>query len=121
MVTKKLWEGKDFEDLYNSLSKEEKLLRRKIRYACFRIQTYIINGHPKYDDSHQEIKDKIESLPDFEGWEKFGKTWDIATPDPIIIVKRKWSIEEEWLAILKHVVPVLPGLEHLEENNKSID
>ena len=103
----KFWENRDFEVLFNSLSKQQKRLRRDIRYGCFRIQKYIVEGCPIYEDSHQLIKDAIEKLENFESWETFAITWDISIPEPLTLVKRKWSIQQEWNAVLTKVVPEL--------------
>lgn len=102
---KTLWENRDFENYFNELSKEKKLLRRQIRYACFRIQKFVVEGKPEIEPEHQKLREEIQSLPGFGGWDKFAVSWDVADPDPITLVKRKFSIEQEWNAVLQNVVP----------------
>lgn len=104
----KLWTKTDFDKLKEEiLTKEELKLRHDLRYACFRIQKEINEGV----ECPQEMKDLVKSIEDmegFEGWQNFAVTWDISHPDPITVVQRMWSIEQEHEQMLERVVRVLP-------------
>jgi len=100
MIT--LWTNADFDVMRQGLSKDNKKLRHDLRYACFRVQNEL-KGGAKADTIHQEIAERIEKLDNFEGWSKFAITWDISTPDPVVLVKRKWSIYQEWDQTLERI------------------
>ena len=103
----KLWANTDFDVLKNGLTTDHKKLRHNIRYACFRVQNEKCGG-AKAEKKHHKIAKMIEAAKGFEGWEHFAATWDIASPDPITIVPRKWSIYQEWDQSLLRVVKPLP-------------
>jgi hypothetical protein len=102
-----LWTNADFDELRKGLGSEGKQLRHEVRYACFRVQNEL-QGGAKADEKHHAIAKEIEKLEGFEGWNKFSITWDISTPSPIVIVKRKWSIYQEWNQTLERVLEPLP-------------
>lgn len=110
------WERADFISLLQILSIEDRKKRHDIRYACFRVQNYI-SGGAKAEKKHITLSKKIEKLDGFEGWEKFAVTWDISTVTPIVLVKRKWSVFEEWDQTLKRVTEPLPGIENGGKGN----
>jgi hypothetical protein len=93
----------------------DKLIRREIRYICFRIQTETEGGNKatseeegpmKYAD---EIKSHMESQDDFGGWRNFAKTWDVDQKAPLVIVARTKSIQSEWNAVLAKEAKDLPS------------
>lgn len=98
----KLWEATDFQVLLTGLSDEEARLRHDIRYACFRIQNEK-NGGAKAEKAHWKTAKKIEKIEGFEGWRNFAITWDVSMPEPLVIVKRKWSIFQEWNQTLERI------------------
>ena len=104
----KLWEKADFALLIRGLNVADRKKRHDTRYACFRMQTHCAGGN-KAEKSHIAITKKIEKLNGFEGWRKFALTWDVSTVSPIKLVKRKWSIYEEWNQTIKRVAEPLPG------------
>ena len=71
------------------------------------MQTYEAGGK-KPEKKYIDITKKIEKMDGFEGWNKFAVTWDISTVNPIELVKRKWSILDEWNQTLKRVAEPLP-------------
>lgn len=109
-MSNKLWEAADFQVILDGLSDKDAKLRHDIRYACFRVQNEK-NGGAKAEKEHRKIARKIEKIDGFEGWEKFAKTWDVSTPDPIVIVRRKWSIWQEWNQTLERVAIPLTEIE----------
>ena len=104
----KLWERADFALLLRNMSIPDRKKRHDVRYACFRMQTYSSGGN-KADKKHITLAKKIEKLDGFEGWGKFALTWDVSNMSPIKLVKRKWSIYEEWNQTMRRVAEPLPG------------
>lgn len=98
----KLWTGIELDILREGLSQKDKKKRHETRYACFRMQTEG-NGGATADKEHYKIAKKIEKLDGFGGWKNFAVTWDVSTPDPIVLIKRKWSIHQEWNQVLERV------------------
>ncbi len=92
----------------------DKLTRRNIRYLCFRLQTEA-EGGPKAKPektglmSHvEEIKKQMESQPEFDGWKKFAKTWDVDETAKLVAVNRNSSIQADWNKTLKKEAKELP-------------
>ena len=104
----KLWERADFAILLQGMNTEDRRKRHDIRYACFRMQTYN-GGGIRAEKNHISLAKKIEKLDGFEGWGKFAATWDVSEVSPIKLVKRKWSIHEEWKQTMIRVAEPLPG------------
>ncbi len=83
--------------------------RSELRYLIKRKK----NGNPVPGSA--KILNKIKALEGFEGWSNFAKTWDLAldrvTRDliyPVRIVKRRFSEQEEWDALLRQRASDLP-------------
>ena len=112
----KLWEKADFTFLLHDMSVADRKRRHDVRYACFRMQTYCAGGN-KPEKNHLTLAKKIEKLNGFEGWGKFALTWDVSTASPIKLVKRKWSIYQEWNQTMMRVAEPLPGEKDGGENN----
>ena len=91
----------------------EKLTRRKVRYWCFRFLTEQVEGIDA-SDAPEGLKERFEEMEWFQGWKKFGVTWDIAEDDFFRIVPRKTSIHQDWDKVIMSKFPVLP-LEKTEE------
>ena len=105
----KLWQKADFDNLKETvLTKEQLKLRHTLRYASFRMQKELIEG-VECPKEYKELVSQIETLDGFEGWKNFAVTWDISTPDPIVIVKRMWSIEQEHNQMLERTAKQLPN------------
>lgn len=92
----------------------DKLTRRNIRYICFRLQTEA-DGGPKAEIEEtgimsyvDEVKNLMEGQPEFEGWKKFGKTWDVDEKNPLVAVNRLSSIQNDWNKVLKKEAKELP-------------
>ena len=104
----KLWQKADFEELKEKqLDVSQLKLRHDVRYACFRIQKERVEGVECPEELKNLVKE-IEDVEGFEGWRNFAVTWDISTPDPIQVVKRMWSIEQEHNQMLERVALDLP-------------
>ena len=85
-------------------------VRRKARYHCFRLRTYAETQQPSIEELGVPFKliEFYESQSGFKGWNNFGVSWDIGKIENILtIVKRDFSIHEEWESILRSVVPEL--------------
>jgi hypothetical protein len=103
----KLWANSDFDKMCSGLSNKDRELRHKTRYSCFRRQTEEDGGN-KADKEHHKLTKPLEKMEGFDGWKNFGITWDISTPDPLVIVRRKWSIHQEWSQTMERVaVPLI--------------
>ena len=93
----------------------EKLTRRKVRYWCFRFHTEAIDGVDS-SDAPEGLKEKFEEMEWFQGWDKFGVSWDISEEDNFRIVPRKTSIHQDWDKVIMSKFPVLP-LENIEKTH----
>ena len=82
-------------------------VKRKIRYYCFAMKTNADGGNNKTVIPTQLIE-YFEEKDEFEGWSGFGDTWDVRTTDPLSIFFRDFSINQEWDATMRRVVPELP-------------
>ena len=89
------------------MEKLEELPRRKLRYWCYRLKNAAAGG-AKATGLPVGLRAHFEGDPVFGGWEAFGDTWDLDQRDPLLIVARRFSVEEEWNATLRQVVPELP-------------
>ena len=116
MMNIKLWEKADFELLLRGMDTADRKKRHDVRYACFRMQTHQQGGE-KPKKEHLAIAKKIEKLNGFEGWETFAVTWDVSKVSPIKLVKRKWSIHQEWGQTMRRVAQLLPGERNGGENH----
>jgi len=101
---------KDFIRVIRGNSAEAFALRRKrknVRYRLSRIQTMFLGG-PDAED-HTNLKGMFEAMPTFpqDGWRWYGTTWDVSLDDPLRIVRRDMSKEEEWDQIIKAKFPTL--------------
>lgn len=82
-------------------------LKRRIRYYCYAMKR-------KTEDENDKVRvpkrfiEFFESLSMFEGWSAFSVTWDVSSDQPDTIYPRNFSVEEEWNATLRRVVPELP-------------
>lgn len=90
--------------------KLKELDRRQIRYWLFRFRTETEAGGAKAKGAPRGLRKLFQEQPEFEGWHKFGVTWDVAEGDPLKAVPRKYSIHEEWNATLRRVVVDLPPM-----------
>ena len=88
------------------------LPRRDVRYWLFRAKKKEMDGVPLGDDAPPGFRAEIEAMDGFTGWEHFAegapKGWDISTEPPFEIVRRKFSIDQEWEADLAPNVRELP-------------
>ena len=96
-------------DLFEKKGKDFPLfqIKRKIRYYCFSMKT---NFEKKNDNIKvpKQFIEYFEKLDDFETWKKFGITWDVKTKNPIEIYYRDFSVNQEWDATIRRVVPEFP-------------
>lgn len=100
------------------------LTRRNIRYICFRLQTEA-EGESKAEVEEtglmsyvEKVKKLMEGQPEFEGWKKFGKTWDVDEKNPLVAVNRNTSIQNEWNKVLKEEAKELPAVKHEKKEHK---
>lgn len=100
----------------------EKLMRRTVRYWCFRFRTEVLEGVSS-NGAPEGLKKHIESIEGFGGWDKFAGSWDFPHDpscglDPcecartIIdyrIIPRRFSVWEEWHATVRAEAPIHPA------------
>jgi hypothetical protein len=80
--------------------------KRKVRYWCFKIRNAYINEKPM-PDYPKGLKEFIEDLPGFAGWEYFAVTWDVEGHNPFKIVLRLQRVWEEWEQVMNRVaIPI---------------
>ncbi len=82
-------------------------VKRRTRYYCFSMKTKVIDVSNSIRVPKKLIN-FFESHPGFEGWQNFGVTWDIKKQDPLDIFYRNFSVNQEWDATIRRVVPELP-------------
>jgi hypothetical protein len=80
--------------------KIKSLDRQQVRYMLYRLK----NGRAETTDVYKQLIDCISSQPGFDGWEHFSETWDVATDTPLKVVKRRFTMEEEWDSIVRQHV-----------------
>jgi len=85
----------------------EDLHRRKVRYWCFRFRTEAEEGVDA-SDAPKGLKEKFEEMEWFQGWSKFGVTWDVHEKFKFQIVPRKSTIHEDWDKVIANKFPVIP-------------
>lgn len=80
----------------------ENLTRKEIRYLCFRFLQEVDGGNPVIEEKDgimsfaKEVKEHFEKEEDFDGWNHFGKTWDVSEKAPLVAVTRTRSLVSEW-------------------------
>ena len=77
---------------------------RKVRYWCFRFKNEATGG-ASADGAPAGLREIFEGQKEFKGWEQFGVTWDVNKGDMVATVPRLYTLEEEWEAVLRQVVP----------------
>ncbi|MEA3242324.1 MAG: hypothetical protein U9Q19_02650 [Pseudomonadota bacterium] len=98
----------DFERVIKGNSREAFDLRRKrkkIRYRLSRIQTAELGGPAAEDVGN--LKEQFEAMPLFGGWRWYGENWDVDLHNPMRVVHRDHSKEEEWDKIVRSKFPIL--------------
>lgn len=104
----------------------DNLTRRNIRYICFRLQTEAEGGNKATPEetgvmSHvEEVKELMEAQPEFEGWKKFAKTWDVDEKAKLVAVNRSSSIQADWNKVLKQEAKELPTPEKKKKSRKKV-
>lgn len=104
----------------------DNLTRRNIRYICFRLQTEAEGGNKATPEetgvmSHvEEVKELMEAQPEFEGWKKFAKTWDVDEKAKLVAVNRSSSIQADWNKVLKQEAKELPTPPKKKKTHKSV-
>lgn len=92
-------------------------VKRRARYYCFAMRRKADN-----EDNHVRVPKKLiehfEKVPGFEGWANFSRTWDLVPDDPLDIYYRNFSVDEEWDATMRRVVPELPIDRKLRRNGE---
>ena len=43
-----------------------------------------------------DVKSHMESQDLFNGWAKFGHTWDVDDKSPLVVVSRQSSLQSDW-------------------------
>lgn len=90
--------------------KLENLTKRQVRYWCFRFQN-ANSGGASAKGAPAKLKGHFEQHQFFTllgGWSGFAKKWDIDTGDPLTVVARDKSIQQEWHETLVENAKVLP-------------
>lgn len=83
--------------------------RKEVRYKLYRLRTEA-EGKCSAHHIDAEFRASFEGQPLFKGWRFFGELWDVALIDPMTIVSRANSEQEEWDAVIRAKYPqVTPG------------
>ena len=77
--------------------------RKQVRYQLYRLRTDALGKASA--DSTQEFRESFESQPLFKGWRFFAETWDVALDDPMRVVARLHTEQEEWDAVVAAKFP----------------
>lgn len=94
--------------------------KRKTRYYCFTMKTNEDGGNNE-TIVPKKLIEFFEKKPEFEGWSGFGVTWDIRSNNPLEIFFRDFSINQEWDATMRRVVPELPVDRMLRQKGPDTD
>lgn len=89
----------------------ERMLRRKVRYWCFRFKTETEEDGANADDAPEGLRERFEGMEWFQGWHNFGNTWDVHDEDPFRIVPLKKSLVDQWDSVIEKKVPELVKVE----------
>lgn len=103
----------DMNRVISSFSEEGLQLRKnrkQIRYQLYRLRTEA-EGKAS-SDSSEEFKKAFTKQPLFDGWRFFGTTWDVAFDDPMRIVHKDKSEQQEWDELVAAKFPTI------DENGK---
>ena len=100
--------------------------RKKVRYQLYRLRTDA-EGKCSHDSSKAFVK-SFEDQEVFDNWRNFGTTWDVSLSDPMVIVRRDLSEQEEWDNIVRSKFPqithdgkvVYPDVEVKEKVDKEV-
>jgi len=104
---------KDMNRVITSFSEEGLQLRKnrkEIRYQLYRLRTEA-EGKAS-SDSEEKFRTAFTSQPLFDGWRFFGTTWDVAFDDPMRIVHKDKSEQQEWDELVAAKFPTI------DENGK---
>lgn len=77
--------------------------RKAVRYQLYRLRTES-EGKCAAESTKKFVK-AFESQDIFDGWRNFGTTWDVSLEDPMLIVRRDLSEQEEWDNIVRSKFP----------------
>lgn len=77
--------------------------RKKVRYQLYRLRTDA-EGKCSHDSSKEFVK-SFEDQAIFDNWRNFGTTWDVSLTDPMMIVRRDLSEQEEWDDLVRRTYP----------------
>ena len=93
-------------DYLKKMGLYEKTVQRKMRYWCFKLRHAAVDGVVR-NDIPENLKEFVENLPGFAGWENFAKNWDIHGTNPFMIVLRLQSVWVEWDHVMERVaIPI---------------
>ena len=73
-------------------TKTKSLPRSRVRYILYSLK----NGNRTPGQDSFEIEKYFESLPEFPGFSAFAVTWDVSPNDPFMLIKRRFSVYQEW-------------------------
>jgi len=92
-------------------------VKRRTRYYCYAMRRKA-DGENNSVRVPKKLIEYYENLPGFEGWASFSRTWDVQSDSPLEIYYRNFSVDEEWDATLRRVVPELPIDRKLRRNGE---
>jgi len=98
----------EIDKVIKSFSPEGLELRRKrkaIRYQLYRLRTE--SEGKASADSTDEFRESFSNQPLFDGWRFFGTTWDVAFDDPMRIVHKDKSEQQEWDELVAAKFPTI--------------
>lgn len=79
---------------------------RRVRYWCFKIRHALLSNKSA-PVTPEGLKEFIESLPGFAGWEYFAVSWDIIGDNPYMVVLRLQSVWQDWEQVMQRVaIPI---------------
>lgn len=107
-------------DPYAGHSREQRKLRREVRYKLFRLKNEAETKVAKENgiredyvkaDVEKGFKKKFEEQEVFKvtgGFIDFGVKWDVDPEEPYTIISREKSVDSEWNEHLEETVKELP-------------
>lgn len=98
--------GSDYSIEDKSIQEQLHQLKRKVRYLAYAMKARAIDGNANVEVPSKFIE-HFEGLEHFEGWAGFANVWDVKKSSPLEVYYRDFSVEEEWEATIRRVVPEL--------------
>lgn len=90
---------------HTSEAREMRRARKGVRYKLYRLRSEKEGKSTASDVATPSFRAHFEAQPFFKGWRQFASTWDVALDDPMRVVARLHTEQEEWDAVVAAKFP----------------